>query len=145
MDNEFQFRVSSSYWDEFDQKDFFLNGTSWRTVTFDWIRDELQSNDTTVLSIESENFYLGENDIRSQQINAFVAYSSSHTNSLASSEIKVLKYESPKLKSSTSRVKTVLVNPTKYWVLPSLGRDSNFVHTFQHFSTSKSNPHESKI
>ena len=117
----FPFRVSSSYWNEFEQKDFCLNRTSWRTKTFDWIHDELQFNDKTVLSIESQKYHLGESDIQPQKINALVAYSSTP----ASSEIKLLKYESPKLKSSNSRVKTVLVNPTKYWVLPSLGRFSN--------------------
>ena len=97
-----------------------MNSSSWRTETFDWIRDELPS-DQTVLSIESQNFDLEESNVESEEINAFVAYSSSS----ASNEIQLLRYESPKAKSSYSRVKTVLVNPTKYWILPSLGRVSN--------------------
>ena len=114
------FRVSSSYWDDFEQNEFVLNSISWRTETFDWIRDELPSDDKTVLSIDSQNFDLDESEIESQEINAFVAYSSSY----ASNEIQLLRYESPQVKSSYSKVKTVLVNPTKYWILPSLGKIS---------------------
>ena len=114
------FRVSSSYWDDFEQNEFVLNSISWRTETFDWIRDELPSDDETVLSIDSQNFDLDESEIESQEINAFVAYSSSY----ASNEIQLLRYESPQVKSSYSKVKTVLVNPTKYWILPSLGKIS---------------------
>ena len=114
-----EFRVSSSYWNDFDQQEFVLNSSSWRTETFDWIRDDLPS-DETVLSIESQNYNLDESNIESEEINSFVAYS----NSLASSEIQLLRYESPKAKSSYSRVKTVLVNPTKYWILPTLGKAS---------------------
>ena len=87
-----------------------MNSSSWRTETFDWIRDELPSDDKTVVSILSKTYDLDESDIQSEQINAFVAYSSG----AASNEIQLLRYESLQAKSSNSRVKTVLVNPTKY-------------------------------
>ena len=108
--------MKSSYWNDFEQQEFVLNSSSWRTETFDWIRDELPSDDKTAVSILSQNFDLDESDIQLEQINAFVAYSSSS----ASNEIKLLRYESPQVKSSNSRVKTVLVNPTKYWIYPTL-------------------------
>ena len=114
--------MSSSYWNDFEQQKFVLNSSSWRTETFDWIRDELPTDDQTFLSVQSEKFDVGESDIESEEINSFVAYSSSS----ASSEIQLLRYESPKAKSSYSRVKTVLVNPTKYWILPTLERVSNW-------------------
>lgn len=131
-----QINVQSEYWGgelgvdiEIDEKlnqqqqtEFKLNGENWRTETFAWIKQETPVD--VDLKIGLDSFVLNKPDgdlskninVRQEEITSVVYYKD------ATGQPAVMKYVSPYDKSDKIRVKTVIVNPTKYFARPYLTR-----------------------
>lgn len=116
-----QVNVSSEYW-ICCNVEFTLEGDNWRTNTFSWIRDDLPISDQ--LRINEKKYQIGsdlQNDfiLSAQTITSFVHYYDTRQQTAAGA-VETFSYISPQEKSDSIRVKTVLVNPTQFWIFPSL-------------------------
>jgi len=127
--------TTSPYWSNEDltipdgavqKEEFILKGVGgegdWRTPTFSWIDENIPYNvplaiggDSYVMNPSGQGYIDNLISIQGKKITAIVSYTNSSTG-----ELEKMEYHSSYAKSDSIRVKSIIVNPSRYWVRPRL-------------------------